>query len=66
MSDFITRYEEKLLKHLSDVAEERAEQMCINRQMPDNDVHWHRGYIAACRDNAIYITKHLSKETNEE
>lgn len=65
MSDFIQRLIDKLLKHIQDTVEEKGEHMCINRQMPDSDVHWHRGYIAALRDLAIFI-RNILKETNNE
>lgn len=66
MSDFFTRQEETLLKHINDTIEEKVEHMVINRQMPNDDVHWHRGYIAAHKDLAVYTTKTLRKKMNED
>lgn len=65
MSDYATRLEEALLKHIGDTVEEKGEHLVINRQMANDDVHWHRGYIAAYRDLAVFITKELKKKINE-
>lgn len=66
MSDYATRQEGAILKHIGDVVEEKGEHLVINRQMANDDVHWHRGYIAAHRDLAVFITKELRKKMNEE
>lgn len=65
MSDFATRQEEALLKHIADVIEEKIEHLVINRQMEDKEVHHHRGYIAAHKDLAVFITKELRKKIQE-
>lgn len=66
MATYIAKYEETLLTHISENVERRCEQLVINRQMPDNDVHWHRGYIAALRDLSVYIGNELPKKMNED
>ena len=65
MADFATRFEEILMKHIGNTVEQKGEHLVINRQMSDNDVHWHRGYIAAYRDLAVFISKELKKQLNE-
>lgn len=65
MTTFIDRVIEKILKHIGDTVEEKGEHLVINRQMPNDDVHWHRGYIAAHRDMAVYINN-ITKEANHE
>lgn len=65
MADFATRFEEILMKRIGDTVEQYGENLVINRTMPDNDVHWHRGYIAAYRDLAVFISKELKKQLNE-
>lgn len=63
--DYASRQEDAILKHIEEVVEKKGEDLVINRQMPNDDVHWHRGYIAAHRDMAVYITKELRRKLNE-
>lgn len=65
MADYATMQEEAILNYIANVIEEKGEQLVINRQMANDDVHWHRGYIAAYRNLAIFITKDLRKKLNE-
>lgn len=53
------------MQHLEEVVNTRIEHLVVNRQMGQDDVNWHRGYIAAHREFAIYIEKDLTKKINE-
>lgn len=65
MSDYITRYEGALLTHISTEMETKTEHMVINTQMPDQLVHWNRGYIACLRNLGVFIQNDLRKKLNE-
>lgn len=65
MNDYITRYEGAILTHISDSIEKKAEGLMLNTQMPDQIVHWTRGYCAALRDLGVFIQKDLQKKLNE-
>lgn len=65
MADTASRMETATLKRLSSEAERLTENLVINRQMDDKDVHWHRGYVAALRDHALWFQKELPKIINE-
>lgn len=65
MSDYATRQEQAILKHIEDVVEEKVDNLVTNRLMANDDVHHQRGYISALRDMAIFITKELPKKLNE-
>lgn len=66
MADYATRQEDAILKHIAEVIDDKVDHLVINRQMPNDDVHHHRGYIAAYKDLAVFITKELRKKINEE
>lgn len=65
MADFATRMEAEIHKHIDETADRMGENLVINRQMPNDDVHWHRGYIACLRDMDVFIKKELKKKLNE-
>lgn len=65
MADYASRMEELIQKHIGETVERLGEQLVLNRQMEDKDVHWHRGHIAAYRDLSVFIEKDLRKKLNE-
>lgn len=65
MSDYAARQEDAIQKRIAETVEKMGENLVINRSMPNDDVHWHRGYIAANRDLSVFISKELRKILNE-
>lgn len=66
IGDYATRFQDALIKHIDNRVKEKGEHLVINRQMTNDDVHWHRGYIAAHLELGIYVEKDLTKKMNEE
>lgn len=65
MSDYYSKQQDLLLKHLDDLMASKVDHLVANRQMEDREVHQHRGYIAALKELGNFITKELPKLINE-
>ncbi len=65
MSDYFSKQQDIILTHINETSEDKVSHLVGNRQMEDRDVHWHRGYIAAHQDLAVFIAKELPKKLNE-
>lgn len=66
MDTYSKRFEDITLEFLEEKIETRGTNLVINREMDARAVDYERGYIAACRDAAIFITKDATKKLNEE
>lgn len=65
MVDFASRLQEEILKDFNRTVEQKIDSMVNNRQMTNDDSNWHRGYIAALREKARFISKELTQKMNE-
>ena len=66
MADYASRMESAMKKFLSEVAERKVDQLVANNMMSDQQVHQHRGYIAATKEFLLFIINDLPKKLNEE
>ncbi len=65
MSDYYSKQQDLILKHIDDTITDKVDHLVANRQMEDREVHQHRGYISALKELGLFITKELPKLINE-
>ena len=65
MSDYYSKQQDLLLKHLDEMMAQKVEHLVVNRQMEDREVHHYRGYLLALKELGRFISNDLQKLINE-